>query len=203
MATHKILLANLSRFNHARNKNALVTNAPRHLLRAMRWSHQEEMRGKLIISGIARQIVLLADLPGLLMLYGLQLGTGGDAMAEAAAVGAAAIADGLVELVGLCFDGGEEGGHLLLSLDEQMLEVSQHSLVHLHIQKKSKFHPRVVDPGGIRCLFNHPGSGMSKKSGSGSRMNNPGMGKKSGSRSGMNNKPDHISKSLEAIFFLG
>ncbi len=70
------------------------------------------------------------------MLDGLQFGTGSDAMAEAAAVGAAAIADGLVELVGLGLDGGEEGGHLLLGLDEQMLEVSQHSLVHLHIKKK-------------------------------------------------------------------
>jgi hypothetical protein len=160
MATHKILLANLSRFNHARNKNALVTNAPRHLLprtvlRAMRLLpvRAKNARGKLIISGIARQIVLLADLPGLLMLDGLQFGTGGDAMTEAAAVGAAAIADGLVELVGLGFDGGEEGGHLLLGLNEQMLEVGQHSLIHLHI-KKSKFqNPRVADPGGIQCFF--------------------------------------------------
>jgi hypothetical protein len=106
------------------------------------------MRGKLIISGIARQIVLLADLPGLLMLDGLQFRTGGDAMAEAAAVGAAAIADGLVELVGLRFDGGEEGGHLLLGLDEQMLEVSQHSLVNLHSTSKNvNFIPVLRIPG--------------------------------------------------------
>ncbi len=142
MATHEVLLANLSRFYHARNKNALATNAPRHLLPRQSFvpcallPGRAKTRRKLIISGIARQIVLLADLPGLLMLDGLQFGTGGDAMTEAAAVGAAAIADGLVELVGFGFDGGEEGGHLLLSLDEQMLEVCQHSLVHLHIKKK-------------------------------------------------------------------
>jgi hypothetical protein len=32
LATHKVRLAELSRFNHTRNKNTLVTNATRHLL---------------------------------------------------------------------------------------------------------------------------------------------------------------------------
>ena len=88
----------------------------------------------LIVRSIAGQIVLLADLAGLFVLDSLQLGAGGDAMAKAAAVGAAPVPDGLVHLVELRLDGGEEGGHLLLGLNEQMLEIRQHSLVHLHQQ---------------------------------------------------------------------
>ena len=88
----------------------------------------------LIVCRVAGQIVLLADLAGLFVLDSLQLGAGGDAMAKTAAVGAAPVPDGLVHLVELRLDGGEEGGHLLLGLNEQMLEIRQHSLVHLHQQ---------------------------------------------------------------------
>ena len=43
----------------------------------------------------------------------------------------------LVELVGLGLDGGQEGRHLLLGLDQQVLQVGEHGLLHL-----------VVDHGG-------------------------------------------------------
>ena len=82
----------------------------------------------------SNQYAATADLAGLFVLDSLQLGAGGDAMAKAAAVGAAPVPDGLVHLVELRLDGGEEGGHLLLGLNEQMLEIRQHSLVHLHQQ---------------------------------------------------------------------
>jgi len=51
----------------------------------------------------------------------------------------------------------------------------------------------------LRIRIRNPGSGAFLAPGSGIRNLGTGMGKKSGSKSGMNNT-DHISESLETIF---
>ena len=53
---------------------------------------QNNVTAGLVVGGVVGQVVLLAHLARLLGLHRLQLGTGGDTMAQTAAVGTPAIA---------------------------------------------------------------------------------------------------------------
>ena len=96
-----------------------------------------------IVCGIVGHKLSASDLLGLLVLDGLQLGTGGDPVAQAPAVAAALVTHLTVlgKMVILSLEARQERRQLLLGLEQQMLEVGEDCHVNL-----------VIDQGGSRTF---------------------------------------------------